>query len=247
MVLFSGDLTIIQDSIIKISDKVSRDYIELENLQTSYKGSTQFTNMVVDYIKKKLYEYLSSKKPNYDICFQGEKVVKENSKANFRYYIAPLCGQINLSHAIPYFSISVALQKKQADNTYKTISGVIDNPITQETFIVEEGKGAYVNTRRIRVSARSKLDESLIVIKNSINKDFVADCVKKYKHIMVTNCEILNICNVANGKYDMAILEKSGDHQDLCFLLIKEAGGFIKRLDNGNIVVSNEHLYTQVK
>ena len=46
MVLFSADLSIIQDSIIKVGDKISRDFVELENLQNSYKGSTKFAELI---------------------------------------------------------------------------------------------------------------------------------------------------------------------------------------------------------
>ena len=74
MVFFSGDLNVIQDSIKKISDKISRDYVELEVLQNSHKGTLGFTDMTIDFIKKKLYEYFKSKKPNYDIVFLGEKI-----------------------------------------------------------------------------------------------------------------------------------------------------------------------------
>lgn len=246
MVLFSADLTVIQDSIIKISDKVARDYLELENLQNSHKGCTQFADMVIDFIRRKLFEYFKSKKPSYDIIFQGEDNRDREFNSDMRYLISPLCGKINLVHAIPYFSVSIALQKKTKEGEYKTICGIVDNPITQETFTVEEGKGAYVNSRRIRVSSRSRLDDSLVVIKNVENRDFMSRVMKKYKNIMVTNCEILNICNVASGKYDITVLDKSAVYQELSLLLVKEAGGLTKKLETGEIVVCNDLLYSQI-
>ena len=119
MVLFSADLTVIQDSIIKISDKIARDYVELENLQNSHKGCTQFADMLVDFIQRRLFEYFKSKKPAYDIIFQGEDIKNREYNSNMRYLINPLCGRINLVHAIPYFSVSVALQKKTKEGEYK--------------------------------------------------------------------------------------------------------------------------------
>lgn len=246
MALFSGDLTVIQDSIVKISDKVARDYVELENLQNSNKGCIQFTDMLIDFIKRKLFEYFKTKKPYYDIIFQGEDNSGMEFNADMRYLISPLCGKINLIHAIPYFSISIALQKKTKEGDYKTICGIIDNPITQETFTVEDGKGAYVNSRRIRVSSRSNFDDSLVVVKNMEDKDFMSRIMKKYKNIMVTNCEVLNICNVASGKYDITILNKSMVYQELSLLLVKEAGGLVKKLETGEIVVCNDLLYSQI-
>lgn len=246
MVLFSADLTVINDSIVKIGDKVSRDYIELENLQNSHKGCVQFADMIVDFIKRKLFDYFKNKKPSYDIIFQDEDNKNREFNSDMRYLINPLCGKINLAHAIPYFSISIALQKRTKEGEYKTICGIIDNPITQETFIVEEGKGAYLNSRRIRVSSRSRLDDCVVAIKNSKDKDFLFKFIKKYKNIMITNCDILNICNIANGKYDIAILDKNLPSYDLPLLLVKEAGGLIKKLETGEIIVCNDLLYSQV-
>ncbi|MDD2840358.1 MAG: hypothetical protein PHY80_04520 [Rickettsiales bacterium] len=245
MVLFSGDLNVIQDSIRKVSDKIARDYVELEILQKSHKGCIQFTDMAIDSIKNKLFDYLKYKKPYYDITFLDEDIKDSELKSDSRYIISPLCGKINLMHAIPYFVISVALLKKDAEGNFKTICGVIDNPITQETFVVEDGKGAYVNSRRIRVSSRSNFNDALVAIKNVDNKDFLINCVKKYNNLMITNCEVLNICNVATGKYDATILDKSATYQDLSLLLVKEAGGLIKKLDTGEVVVCNDLLYSQ--
>lgn len=246
MALFSADLNVIQDSITKVSDKIVRDYVEIGNLQNSHKGCVQFADMLVDFIKKKLYEYFKSKKPSYDIMFQGESYNEADFNSNMRYLISPLCGKINLIHAIPYFSVSVALMKKMNDGGYKTICGVIDNPITQETFAVEEGKGAYVNSRRIRVSSRSSLDDALVVIKNFEDKEFMSRIINKYKNLMVTNCEVLNICNVASGKYDIAVLKKSAVYQELSLLMVKEAGGLVKKMENGELVVCNDLLYSQI-
>lgn len=246
MALVSGDLTVIKDSIVKISDKIARDYVELENLQNSHKGCVQFSDMLIDFVRRKLFEYFKTKKPTYDIIFLGEDNKGIDFKSDSRYLISPLCGKINLIHAIPYFSVSVALQRKNNEGEFKTVCGIIDNPITQETFTVEEGKGAYMNSRRLRVSSKSRLEDSLIVIKNVENKDFVVKCIKNYKNIMVTNCEVLNICNVASGKYDMTILDKSSPYQDLSLLLVREAGGLIKKLEGGEIAVCGDSLYSQI-
>ena len=246
MVLFSAELTVIKDSIIKISDKVARDYVELEILQNSQRSPDQFVEMTIDFIRKKMFEYFKSKKPHYDIIFQGENNKGIDFKSEYRYLITPMCGKINLIHAIPYFSISVALLKRNKDGEYKTVCGLIDNPITQETYLAEEGRGAYVNSRRIRISSRPNLDDAFVVIKNVDDRDFICSCIKKYKNITVTNCEILNICSVASGKYDLTVLNKAADYQELALLLFKEAGGIIKTTENGEVVLCNELLSSKI-
>ncbi len=247
MALFSGDLTIIQDSIIKVSDKIARDFVELENLQSSHRGPEQFANMTIEFIKIKLFDYFKAKKPHYDIIFLDEKYNEQDFHSSFRYLINPLCGKINLLHAIPYFAISIALQKKDKNGEFKTICGIIDNPITQETFIVEEGRGAYVNARRIRVSSRSNLEQALVVINSTGDKDFKNKYINKYKNVAITNCDILNICNLANGKYDIAILQQNNINYELPLLLVKEAGGLIKELENNGLIITNELLNSQIK
>ena len=246
MVLFSAELSVIKDSIVKVGDKITRDFVELEVLQNSTRGSEEFVEKTVEFVRKKMFEYFKSKKPNYDIIFQGESNKGIDFKSEYRYLISPLCGKINLAHAIPYFSVSVALLKRNKEGEYKTICGLIDNPITQETYFVEEGKGAFVNSRRIRVSSRSNLDEALTVIKNVDDKQFMCSCIKKYKNIAITNCEVLNVCAVASGKYDITILNKAADYQELSLLLFKEAGGLIKKTENGELILCNELLGSKI-
>lgn len=245
MVLFSPDLAVIQDSVIKVGDKISRDFVELENLQSSYKGSVKFAELVVEFTKKRLFEYFTTKKPNYDVIFSDENN-EEKFNSDCRYLISPICGKTNLIHSIPYFCISIALQKKNKDGIYQTMCGLIDSPITRETFIVEQGKGAYVNSRRIRVSSRSNINEALAVIRNTSNKEFVIKCLQKYKKLNVTNCEVLNICNVANGKFDFTIIEKNDIFLELPILLLKEAGGLVKLGTDQELILCNDLLYSQI-
>lgn len=245
MVLFSADLSIIQDSIIKVGDKISRDFVELENLQNSYKGSTKFAELIIEFIKRRLFEHLKTKKPNYDVVFYDDKN-EDKFQSDYRYLINPICGVVNLVHAIPYFCVSIALQKKNKDGIYQTLCGVIDSPITQETFVVEQGKGAYVNSRRIRVSSRSSIDDALTVIKNTQNRDFIIKCLQKYKLLNITNCDILNICNVASGKFDITVLEKNNIFLELPILLLKEAGGLVKTGENQEVILCNDLLESQI-
>lgn len=245
MVLFSPDLAVIQDSVIKVGDKISRDFVELENLQNSYKGSVKFAELVVEFVKKRLFEFLKTKKPNYDVIFSDENN-DERFDSDCRYLINPMCGKTNLVHAIPYFCISIALQKKSKDGIYQTMCGLIDSPITRETFIVEQGKGAYVNSRRIRVSSRSNVNEALAVIRDTPNKSFIIKCLQKYKMLNITNCDILNICNVANGKFDFTIIEGNNIFLELPILLLKEAGGLIKVGTDQELILCNDSLYSQI-
>lgn len=246
MANFSSDLTVMKDSIVKISDKIIRDFTELENLQNSQKSCEQFSEKLVEYIQDKLMEYFKTKKPLNDVVFLDKNNNLGESTLSARYVISPIYGIINLIHAIPYFSVCIALQRKDKDGNFKTMCGLVDNPITNETFLVEEGKGAYVNSRRLRISSRSKLSDAMVAIQNSNDKNFICNCVKKYDNLVITNCEILNLCNTASGKFDVTILNKGlNPIQELGLLFVQEAGGLVKKLENGETVICNEQLYSQ--
>ena len=57
---------------------------------------------------------------------------------------------------------------------------------------------------------------------------------------------MLNICNVANGKFDATIIEKDNIFLELPILLVKEAGGLVKTNDNQELILCNDLLYSQL-
>jgi len=245
MANFSADVVIMQDVIMKVSDKINRDFVELENLQNSQKSCEQFSEKLIEYIKEKLSELLKLKRPQNDIVFLNDRGELDGlCNSDSRYVISPICGLINLIHAIPYFCTSIALQKKNKEsNKYETICEIVDNSVLNETYIAEDGKGAYVNSRRIRVSNRSKIDDAVVCLTNNDDKDFVCKYVKKYKNLVITNCEILNICNTANGKFDISIIKNLNNSiENIGALIVKESGGLIKIADSSEIIISNEQL-----
>jgi len=229
---------------MRVSDKIGRDFLELEVLQNSKNSSERFVQASINFIKDKLFRYFEEKKPDYDIVFQGDNYTASSSK--FRYLISPLCGEINLRHAVPYFATSITLQKRDVNNEYKTLCCVIDSSATRETYVAEVGKGAFVNSRRMRVSSGTNPSGVFVVISNTDNKGFMRTCIDKYKNIAVTNCEILNICRVASGKYDATILEKYDIFCEGALLLFRESGGLLNKNSDGTIVLSNEFLYLKV-
>lgn len=245
MVLFSADLSVIKDSFSKLTNKILRDYIELENLQHSQKGTDNFASLTLNFVKKTLFETIAEKKRDWDIFFRDEEEDFGDFKSNTRILINPFCSRINLTHAIPYFTISVALQKKNSEGVFETISGIIDNPITDEMFIVEKNKGAYINERRIRVSTRNNINSAIVAIDNLTTKDFVIETINSYKNVLLTSSDILNICYTACGKYDITILNSKDEFLELPLLLFRESGGLIKEKD-GKLLLSNEFFNSQL-
>jgi len=130
--------------------KLVRDFGEVENLQVSIKGVSDFVSAADIQSEKILINELSRAYPDYDILAEEAGFIK-NSKTNsgMKWVIDPLDGTTNFLFGIPHFAISIALQKDG-----ETLSGIVYNPITDDLFWAVRGKGAYCNNKRLRVSVQ---------------------------------------------------------------------------------------------
>ena len=83
----------------------------------------------------------------------------KGSDPDHRWIIDPIDGTTNFMHAVPFFAISVALERKG-----ELVAGVTYNPVTDEMFTAEKGQGAFLNNRRLRVAARTDIHEALVCL-----------------------------------------------------------------------------------
>ena len=140
----------------KVSGGLARDFNELEKLQTSIKGHTEFTKAAVERTLKNLRNELQKSRPQMPVVTIGEKAPK-----GAYFLVSALDGELNFVHGIPYFAVSIA---EIVDG--QVVSGVIYNPSTSDLYFAEKGNGAfkegYRNHERLRVSARKDLPMALI-------------------------------------------------------------------------------------
>ena len=138
--------------MIKASEKASkiliRDFGEIENLQVSKKGPTDFVTNSDLKTEKIIIEELKKAKPNYSILSEENGTENNRDKDN-TWIIDPIDGTVNFLHGIPHFAISIALRSKN-----ELISGLIYDPIKNEMFYAEKNNGAFFNNQRIRVSKK---------------------------------------------------------------------------------------------
>ena len=135
---------------------LKRDLGEIENLQVSLKGPANFVSLADKRAEEMLYEDLAKARPGYG--FIGEEGgSREGADKSHTWIVDPLDGTTNFLHAIPHFAINIGLQRDGA-----IVAAVTFNPISNELFWAEKGKGAFLNDRRLRVSQRKTLDEALI-------------------------------------------------------------------------------------
>src|SRR3546814_16784386 len=87
---------------------------------------------------------------------------KKGQKVRFRWLVDPVDGTTNFRLGVPHFAVSIAVEDAEARPGGTIVAGLVYQPLTDESFWAEKGKGAWLQDRRLRVSARRDLDDSLI-------------------------------------------------------------------------------------
>ena len=218
--------------MIKASEKASkiliRDFGEIEKLQVSKKGPSDFVTNADLKVEKIIIEELKKAKPNYSII--SEENGNENNKdKNNTWIIDPIDGTVNFLHGIPHFAISIALKSNN-----EIVSGLIFDPIKNEMFFAEKDNGSFFNNRRIRVSKKNDLNNCLFVTEGKLENEPDFSFRK-------SGCAALNMAYVAAGRYD-GFFQKNLNLWDIAagIVLVKEAGGILNKIDlsiNKNIKI----------
>ena len=245
-------LNIMQKAAKKASRGLRRDFNELENLQVKTKGPANFVTASDIRTQKIIYEELSYAKPDWSFIMEESKPI-ENQNTKARFIIDPIDGTTNFMHGNPNFAISIAAE---IDNRLE--AAIIYSPITDEMFTAERGKGSFLNDKRIRVAARKKLSESILITGiphlGRGNKElFIKEMDKiipEVAGIRRSGSAALDLAWIAAGRYDI-FWERGLSIWDIAagILLVREAGGFAKGIDgsdqdlwNGNIISGNDDI-----
>ena len=218
MNVLSPNLNLMIKAGEKASKKLIRDFGEVENLQVSIKGPTDFVSNADLNAEKIIINELSKLKKNYSILSEEAGFIKNKDDKNV-WIIDPIDGTSNFLHGIPHFAISIALESHG-----EIISGLIFDPIKNEMFYAEKNNGSFLNNKRIRVSKKKHINACLFATNGS-----------KYKNIDVptrkTGCAALDMAYVAAGRFD-GYFQENLNLWDVAagIILVKEAGGFIQSL-----------------
>ena len=248
----SAIIHVMSEAAIKASKGLVRDFGEIDQLQISKKGTSNFVTNADIRTEKFLHKEIEKARPGYGFLLEegGNIIGKDKSH---RWIIDPLDGTSNFIHAMPYFCISIGLEKITGSGS-EIIAGVIYDPIHNELFSAEKGKGAHLNGRRIQVSQREQMEDALLVLGNpKQNKDVfrLLDTLLRSKatlrHFGAT---ALDLANVAAGRLD-ACWYYTVQPWDIAagMLLVQEAGGIVSTFDgkpcdthSGSLLASNRPL-----
>ena len=221
----------------KAGQRLRRDFGEIEHLQVSRKGPSDFVSKADRAAERTLYDELLAARPDWGFELEEGGTI-EGAEGKPRWVVDPLDGTTNFLHGIPHFAISIAVQEAKLDGSGwgDVIAALVYQPITDESYWAEKSRGAWLQDRRLRVSARRQLDDSLIATGMPFHgHGNHAEWSKIYNAVGPEVAGIrrfgaasLDLAWVASGRYE-GFWEsglKPWDTAAGC-LLVREAGGFV--------------------
>ena len=253
MIVKSANINVMMGAARKAARGLLRDFGEVEQLQVSQKGPGDFVSAADHRVEKVLRAELSKARPDYGLLLEESGHVEGKDPHNM-WVVDPLDGTTNFLHSIPHFAISIGLVRNG-----EPIAGVIYQPLTDEMFRAEKGSGAFVNDRRLRVSARRKMEEAVITTGiphqgRPQPKRFLGQLEKVMgatSGIRRFGAATLDLAYVAAGRCE-GFWEIGLQPWDIAagMILVREAGGYVSDMDGnanpletGNVVAGNDHLH----
>jgi myo-inositol-1(or 4)-monophosphatase len=239
-------MTVMIGAARKAARSLNRDFGEVEQLQVSVKGPANFVSAADHKAEEILFQELSKARPGYAFLMEERGQVDGSDKTH-RWIVDPLDGTTNFLHGVPLFSISIGLERDG-----QVIAGLVYNPVMDEMFMAEKGKGAYFadrngRERRLRVAARKSLEDCLITTGiphrgRPQHERFVKEAtalMKEVAGLRRTGSAALDLAWTAAGRFDGYWEHGLGPWDTAAGLvLIREAGGAVSDLNGGSEIFS---------
>lgn len=239
----------------KTGRALRRDFGEVEQLQVSHKGPSDFVTAADIKAEKTLRAELQKARPRFGFLMEESGEI-QGEDGKHRWIIDPIDGTTNFLHGIPHFAISIGLEMEG-----EMIAGLVYNPIVEEVFWAEKGQGAFLNDKRLRVSARSRMSEAVMATGIPFHGrpghepfiDQMGRVMKDVAGIRRMGAASLDLAYVAAGRFE-GFWEAGLQPWDIAagVLLVREAGGFVTDfkgdknvLASGNVVAANAKLHKQ--
>ena len=255
----SPHLTVMANAAQRASKRLLRDFNEVEQLQVSVKGPSDFVSQADIRAEQTLREDLNKARPGYAFLMEESGASGSDNWA-WRWVVDPLDGTTNFLHGIPHWAISIGLERRLPDGGSELVAGLIYAPAVDEMFWAEKGVGAFVNERRLRVSARRDLKEALFATgipfaavapqRRLAFARTLGSLMPQVAGIRRFGAAALDLAWVAAGRYD-GFWELGLKRWDMAagILLVREAGGFVTDpagqdpRDTGEVIAANPHLH----
>lgn len=239
----SALLNVMTNAARKAGRSLSRDFGEVEQLQVSVKGPANFVSAADHRAEDIIFKELSKARPGYGFLME-ERGVVEGPDGTHRWIVDPLDGTTNFLHSIPLFCVSIGLERDG-----QLVAAVVYNPVTDELYTAEKGKGAYLNERRrLRVAARRNISDAVVATgiphrgrpEHARFRTELEAIMNEVTGIRRTGSAAIDLAWTAAGRFD-AFWERNLKPWDMAagILLVREAGGFVTDLKGGNEMFEN--------
>lgn len=225
---------------------------------TEYKGEVDLVTVADRESERLIVSRLQAQWPQHGIY--GEEGTRSQLECDYRWYVDPLDGTTNFAHGFPAFCVSMGLEHRPpgtaADADGELVAGVIYDPLRDEMFIAEQGRGAYLNGKRMQVSTTSMLAEALVATgfpsqkrHGNPNVHFYHQFTLRSHGVRRAGSAALDLAYIACGRLD-AFWEFNLNPWDTAagVLLVREAGGTVSSVDGSAFHLdSRELLATNVR
>ena len=216
---------------------ITQNVDRYDHLSIEKKQRNDFVTEVDRKAEAEIVSTLRKAYPDHSFLCEESGLIGDKD-AEYQWIIDPLDGTTNFIHGMPHFSVSIALTQKG-----RLYQAVVYDPMRQELFTAGKGEGAFLDSKRLRVSSRSKLEDALIntgfPFREGQNLDFYQRTLRHYTQksggIRRLGSAALDLAYVAAGRVEGCWL--SGlQSWDIAAgaLLVREAGGLINDFEGGD-------------
>jgi myo-inositol-1(or 4)-monophosphatase len=260
----SAHMTVMQNAASRAAKRLLRDFAEVEQLQVSVKGPGDFVSQADMRAEQSIRADLEKARPGYGFLME-ESGASGSDSWTWRWVVDPLDGTSNFLHGIPHWAISIGLERRLQDGSTEIAAGCIYAPASDEMFWAEKGGGAFLNERRLRVSARRDMKESLFatgipfaIVPPRRQLAFartLATLMPQVAGIRRFGAAALDLAWVAAGRYE-GFWELGLKPWDMAagLLIVREAGGYVTDpqggqdpLASGEVVAANPHMHEPLR
>jgi myo-inositol-1(or 4)-monophosphatase len=257
MAIRSATLNVMTRAAMKAARGLKRDFGEVENLQVSKKGPADFVSTADLKAEKVLREELSHARPDYGFLMEESDPVESRDPEGRRWVVDPLDGTTNFLHGLPHFAISIGLEARG-----EMLAAVVYDPVKDEMFVAEKGAGTFLNDRRLRVSSRNRMSESIFATGIPfMGRGDQGQFLHELGQVMAQSAGVrrwgaaaLDLAYVAAGRVD-GFWERGLQPWDMAagWLLVREAGGLVSEiggrslhLGSASLLAANESLHGEL-
>ena len=258
-----GIIRVMERAARKAGGRLRRDFGEVEHLQVSRKGPSDFVSKADQRAERTVYDELSHARPDWGFVMEEAGTI-EGAEGAPRFIVDPLDGTSNFLHGIPHFAISIAVQERTLDGSAwgDVTAALVYQPITDESFWAEKSRGAWLQDGRLRTSTRRDMGDALIAtgIPFQGHGDFAewnrifGAIAPNVAGIRRFGAASLDLAWLAAGRYD-GFWESGLNAWDTAAgcLLVREAGGFVSDfrgrslpICDRQVLAANQNLHSKL-